>query len=99
MANTYCKQAVGETFRDKPKCGEIVSNFDGIVDKKVEAELIKANGTAYASFPGWDFYGAVIYKDKQFQCEVWQAKSVQEVIKADTVEEMRTLVCGKYGWD
>lgn len=76
---------------------EVMSNFDHEINYEV-ADLIKASGE-YAGYPGWGFYGYVYYLEGLWYCEVRVYGSVSGTLCADSLEELRELVCNEYGWD
>jgi len=74
---------------------DVMSNFDHEIDEVV-AKHIK-NKKLFASYPGWNFYGKVWYKHKQWNCEVWTYKSYNTTFIADTLREIMDNVSWEYG--
>ena len=77
----------------------IMSNFDHLIDREVEA-AIKGN-KFYADYPGWNFNAKVWWNSQinQWVCQVWQYHSVVQYVVEDTLEEIKETVCDKYGSD
>ena len=74
----------------------VMSNFDHLVDKKVE-RTIKASGE-YALYSGWNFCGYVWWNDPDWFCEVWVYGECRETIWEETLEDIMAEVSEKYGW-
>lgn len=75
---------------------EIMSNFDGVVNFKV-AEAVKGE-KLFSTYPGWNFYGYVWWEDKWY-CEVWQYGGYSETFSAESLGDLKTEICDKYGYD
>jgi len=75
----------------------IMSNSDHVIDYDV-VERIKASGEV-AEYPGWNFFGNVFFKDNKWYCNVWQYGSVTDLIVSDTIENLKSEVCSRYGND
>jgi len=76
---------------------DVMSNFDKEIDRDVEKQL--KEGNCYAGYPAWNFHGTVYYKDDKFYCEIWTYGFPNELINAETLEEIIELASDKYGWD
>ena len=76
---------------------EIMTNFGHTIDHEV-AEEIKASGE-YASYSGWNFWGAVWWVNDFWNCEVWVYKFSREIIQADSLSEIMERVSEKYGYE
>lgn len=82
---------------DKMEQSELgMSNFDHSVDDGL-AEALCANTNVFAQYSGWNFCGYVRYRDGMFECEVWQYGSPQEIIRADSLEDIMEQVPDEYG--
>lgn len=88
-----------EELRNYKKGDEVVSNFDGEVNEKLE-ELMKKKRIV-CGYSAWNFHGDIWYSPsiKKMHCLIMQYGSPIEVIEAKTVEEIRQLASEKYGWD
>lgn len=76
---------------------ELMSNFDHSIDRKVE-EAIKGK-PYYAQYSGWNFCGYVWWENEKWHCEVWTYGSMDDVISANTLDDIMTEVSDKYGYD
>lgn len=79
--------------------GDVMSNFDHQIDRKVEARLRKS--LAWATYSGWNFNGRVWWdlESEQWACEVWQYHSHVETVYGETLDEIMEQICAKYGDD
>lgn len=75
--------------------GDVMTNFDHSIDYELAPQLIGEN--SYASYPAWDFHGSVWHEEGQYHCEIWQYRSYQETISAETLGEIMDIVSGEYG--
>lgn len=76
---------------------EFCSNFDGIINNEI-VERMKNEDIASA-YPAWDWHGSVWF-DKECQmfcCEVWRYGTHISTEESDTPEELKDLLCEKYG--
>lgn len=86
-----------ETCPYKEELDCLTTNFDGSIDREVEAQLKEQE--AYAQFAAWDFCGYVWWNRgrKQWSCRVMVYREHVNTIHADTVEELREAVNDEYG--
>jgi hypothetical protein len=82
---------------DREYLGEVMSNFDHSIDKKIETQL--KNKLSYADYPGWDFHGTVWYENDMFHCKVMQYRCHVDTISAETLDEIMEEVSDKYGYE
>ncbi len=77
---------------------DLMSNCDHQVNRDVENRL-RNNPGLVAGYPGWDFHGNCWYsaEENKWCCEVWCYGQRQEVMKADSPEELMEVVSEKYG--
>lgn len=73
----------------------VMSNFDHMIDKEIELKL--KTGAYYAGYGAENFFGEVWWGDNKWNCDIWVLVSYIETFIADTLEEMMTIVCEKYG--
>lgn len=73
----------------------VMSNIDHSIDKKVEKEIV--DGKYYGQYASWNFCGYVWHQEEKFYCEIWVYGSHVETIQADTLEEIMSEACSKYG--
>lgn len=75
----------------------VMTNLDHSIDYDVAEQLKKEE--AIAQYSGWDFCGYVWWsrEHERWMCEVWQYHSPIEVVEAETLEEIMSEVCSKYG--
>ncbi len=85
---------IPEPFTEYPE--DIMSNFDDSVNVDVETAI--KGKEYYAGYPGWNFHGRVWWQ-KTWHCEVWVYGSPQEIITAETLDDLREKVCDKYGYE
>ena len=86
-----------EHFNEHDGC--VISNFDHLIDTVVADEIKGMD--IYSQYAGWNFCGYVWWSTEhdKWACEVWTYNVYQETILADTLEEIRTEVCEKYGYE
>ena len=74
-----------------------MSNYDHVIDRKIEKKLTKGNYCA--GYPGWNFYGTVWFdkKRKVFCCQIECCGVRVETIEAKTTKEIMDLACATYG--
>lgn len=75
---------------------DVMSNFDGIIDKEIEKEL--RTKFSYSKYPAWNFCGSVWFENNKFYCEIWQYGSITKVINGDTLEDVMRVACEWYGY-
>jgi DhnA family fructose-bisphosphate aldolase class Ia len=84
--------------QDAIESDRIMSNFDHTIDPGLEEEL-KENPKHIAQYAAENFCGYVFYREGKFHCVVMRYREVVELISADTLEEIMTECCEKYGSD
>lgn len=83
---------------DWPKHNEdLMSNYDHQVNKEVES-LIK-NNKILVDYPGWNFHAQCWFDNEKFHAAIKVYQVEQEILSADTPEELMEIVSLKYGWD
>lgn len=78
---------------------DLMSNFDGIIDEKVAAELKEQE--VLAAYPGWNFH-AQCWFDRQtgkYMAAVRRYHSLIATFAADTPAELRDVISGEFGHD
>ena len=78
---------------------DVVSNFDGIVNKGIAEELRKNPEKCFAGFPGWNFYCNVWFNGFQFCGKVVQYNIFKGFYFGESIEDLREEICFKFGWD
>lgn len=74
----------------------LMTNFDHSVNPTVLRQVLE--GTHWADYPGWNFYGLVWYADGQLHCMVKRFFEHVDTISARDPEALMCLVSQKYGW-
>lgn len=77
--------------------GEVMSNLDHTIDRKVAATL--KLGGCYGIHSAWNFNGRVWFADGKWYEEPWRYQCPNEVISADSIEELMMQANEKYGSD
>ena len=90
--------AVKKMLSDFKDIGELMSNFDHIVDKNV-AEKLKKTPNIMAGYPGWNFYAYCWFKEGKYHALVLTYQQPREVFSEDTPEELMQEICMEYGSD
>lgn len=75
---------------------DVMSNFDGIIDREIESRLKSEN--VHAGYSAWNFHGNVWYQDERFHCEIWRYQCYTETISAETLEEIMSEANEKHGF-
>jgi hypothetical protein len=75
----------------------LVSNFDRVIDKNVEQELITNN--CKSDYPAWNFHAYVWHDDSKFYCEVEIYHNIEGIYDYDTVEELIEDISDMFGWE
>ena len=86
--------ALREKLQALPNFGEVMSNFDGLIEEGADEAL--RDGAA-GSYPAWNFHGTVWHEDGEFHCAIMVYHIHQGVIKADTLEEIMQIASEEYG--
>lgn len=76
-----------------------MSNYDHTIDQGFAEALQCRPGKVFGCYAGWNFNGIVWFLDGSFWVEVWVYKSPQEIIEAESLDELMQIVCDKYGRD
>ena len=76
--------------------GDIMSNFDHVIDAGAE-EKLKAGGV-YGGYAAWNFYAEVWY-DKKFKAMVKQYRVHIDTIECDTLYEIMDTASKLYGYE
>lgn len=76
---------------------DVCSNFDHTINVETVSRLL--NGDCYANYPGWDFNANVIFEKGKFIAEVSQYGEVSSIESANKFEELKDIICNKYGND
>lgn len=81
--------------QDQPDLGEVMSNFDHVVNDDV-AEKLKSGGVS--DYPGWDFHGTVWYSGGEYHCAVHRYKVHVATISALTCADLMDAVSEDFGY-
>lgn len=79
------------------KEGGIYSNFDHVLNEGVKEVLQNKPNECWSHHAAWDFCGYIWYDGKRWREEIWVYHSFQEVLEADTVEDLIEGANEKYG--
>ena len=76
---------------------EAMTNLDHTIEPGAEDLLRQSEG--WADYPGWNFHGRVWFDrpSNRFACEVWRYGVPFEVLYAETLRDLMSEVCSKYG--
>lgn len=90
------EQSALDTPNGYKRTGEFVmTNFDHTIDRDCEWRLRAERVIMH--YAGWHFCGDVWFADNRYHCLVFQRHIPQEIISADTLDEIMSEVCDKYG--
>lgn len=80
-----------------PQCDGELSNFDFSIDDGVEDSL--RSGKFQATYSGWNFNGQVWWDGKNFCCQPWTYHMPNDVIRANSLNELMHAVSSVYGYE
>ena len=75
--------------------GEVMSNFDGVIEEDAEFRLM--NEPSYGAYSAWEFWGAVWFEDGQFHCMIKRYCRHIDTISADSLQEIMDIACDRHG--
>lgn len=77
----------------------VYSNLDHEIDKEVSDMLAKRPNELYSQHSAWSFCGYVWFDGEVWREEIWQWKSLVEVLSADSLEDLIEKANNSYGRD
>jgi hypothetical protein len=73
----------------------IWSNFDGVINREIEAQLRK--GGCWAKQPAWNYFGIVWFENGQFYENVKSYGVSLGIYSATTVDRLQQIVWSEFG--
>ena len=95
MWDPFTKSARPETAKETEE--PIYSNFDHQLDEEIKGQVQANPNKLYAQHAAYNFCGYVWYDGTKWKEEVWVYKEPQEVIEAETIEDLIDKVNLEYG--
>jgi len=77
----------------------VMTNFDGTIDRKVEAQLRERPNEVFSMYAGLNFCGYVWFDGAKFKCEVLVYHEPQKVFSAEDLETIMEEVSSEFGWE
>lgn len=74
-----------------------MSNFDHTIDAGLEEALRQEPGDVYGTHAAWNFNGRVWFAGGMFHEEVWRYGGPIEVLRAETLQDVKDAACAQYG--
>jgi len=87
------------TTRGTPYIGEVMSNFDRLIDRDIDAKLVQNAGNSHADYPAMNFYALVYFDGDKFVAEVYRYSAFQGIFREDTTDALMHTLSNMYGWD
>jgi len=81
--------------RDLPYVGDVMSNFDHVIEKDLETEL-KLGGN-WGTYSAYNFHADICFEDNKFICEIWRYGGLIDIITEDTLEDIMDNASSSYG--
>lgn len=78
--------------------GELCSNCDGSINRKMKERLLK-DADVCGQYSALNFCGYVWFQDGMWNCWVWCHKVPQELVSARSIKAIMATVSDKYGYE